>query len=416
MKYTTSTGETFDTITIPKGTLLFRGIDVYTDKPHPEFFFTDLFGSQDKDGYYCVDPHENKFFYPAPFVSDSVNRYAIHVVFHTNYDLEVVILVNPSKNSRSQHGAYVQRCSELSNYDMCGKERKNYDPCLSPSLLHEFPHIQGFIAIAEKDTRILQKGQFPSFLSYVPGAINMIHPFVVSNSRGIQGIPEIVLFPYHARPATILEKSVIHPHSVPDPFAYAIQHRAKLNYFPLVYITEKGFYSFKDLLNPKKRMELAESERENINFDSPLTTNMMELLNAGLENGLYINNVPYSITIDLRTGFYVLDIPEMRRVNDTIRKISIVSPDASTTKVVPFHYPAHLKKKIHASLTKTTEEALEGNLNRIYSSYSKYYVFEKGNPDTFRSIYKMEMALPRTEFEPPKKRYTRKSTVRSKPT
>ena len=407
-EHTLSTGESFQTIVLPKGTILFRGIDLLTDKPHPEYIFTDLFGPQDKDGYYCIDSHENKFFYPAPFVSDSVARFALHGIYHTNYDLELVLMLKPSKNTRNKStGAYL-RCDEISEKDQCGKRRNNYDPCLSPQLLKEYPHIQGFIAIAQKDN-IFRKGQLSSFFKDVPQAIDFVRPFIVTDNRNIQSIPEIVLFPFHARPSTILEKSVLHPRAVPNQIEYAIANRAKLNYFPLLYVTEKGFYSFKELLNPDKLQELSMTERENINFDSNITFNMLKILNAALDSkGFFIGTIPYKFTIDVRTGYYVLDIPDIRRMNNSIKKINIIKPDHSDPVIVPFHYPVEMKKKIHSSFSKhTTEEGLENFLNKLYGSYSKYYVFNRGEP--IREVkYSMDLVLPRPELDLPRRKYTMK--------
>ena len=394
-EYTLSTGEPFQTIIIPKGTVLFRGNDLHTDKPHPEYLFTDLFGSPDEDGYYCTDPYQNKFFYPAPFISDSVNRYAIHGIFIINYDIEVVSMVRPSMQSRDKSGpvytpdlrvatlsqprnvwsliqpcelrhltehpvrqsepvtvnmlqsqGWYTRCSELSEKDLCGQIRKSYDPCLSPQLLHEYPHIQGYIAIAEKDARIFQKGQFPSFMKDVPEAIDYVKPFIVSDSRGLQSVPEIVLFPYHARPVTIFDKITIHPRSVePNYISWAIKNRSALNYFPLLYITETTMYSFKELLNDTKLFQLASTERNDTNFDSPITRNMIQFLSNALSRGFFIGSMPFKFTIDLRTGFYILDIPDVKKLNYTIKRMNIVPSRDMDPTLVPFHYPLEYKKK-----------------------------------------------------------------------
>jgi hypothetical protein len=418
--YTLSSGESFQTILLPKGTVLFRGFDVHIDKPHPEYIFTDLFGSQAENGYYCTDPHENKFFYPAPFVSDSVNRYSIHAIYITNYDLELVTMLNPSKNSRQKQGteqsAYL-RCSSISDKDLCGRGRKSCDPCLSPLLLNEYPHIQGYIAIAETDAKIFQKGQIPSFLRDVPEVVQIITPFIVSDSRGLQSIPEIVLFPYHTRPASVFDTIQIHPHAPePDMFAYALKHRAKLNYFPLVYVTETNIYSFMELLNKTTLNELANSERINTDFDSPLTTNMLTVIKRALSSGglllkPYSQMNIYKFTIDIRTGFWIANIPEVRKLNWTTQKIKIRDADYSeNTQIVPFFYPREFKHRLHSALTKRpiTEEELESNLNRVFSSYTKYHQFNRGSPNTFKTIYKMEMSTPRSDLKPPSKRFTRK--------
>lgn len=418
-EYTLSSGETFQTVILPKGTILFGGFDLNTDKPRSENVFMDLFGYQDKDGYYCVDPHDNKFFYPAPFVSDTVGRFSIHTVYHTNYDLEIILLVKPAKDARSNLGSNKDaflRCSYITTPDHCGRVRKAYDPCLSPLLITEYPHIQGYIAIAEKDADIFKRGQIPAFMRNTPEAIEFIRPFIVSNSRDIQGVPEIVLFPFHARPESVLDELVIHPRAVePNLISYAIANRAKLNYFPLVYVTENGYSSFKELVEPARLEELAKTERDNWDFDSPLTLNMIRFMNAALDSkGFFIGHIPYKFTVDLRTGFYLLDTPDVRKLNTSIRKINVISSDYSGEPlVVPFHYPANVKKKIHTSLSRTvTEESLEGTLNKLYGSYSKHYMFDKGKPVLVQPKYTMELALPRPELDAPRKKYTLKSKKR----
>ena len=80
------------------------------------------------------------------------------------------------------------------------------------------------------------------------------------------------------------EKSIIHPRAVePDYIAYAISNRAKLNYFPLVYVTEEGFFSFYGLLNKKNLNLLSNSMRDNPNFDSQLVKNMIWLITSALD-------------------------------------------------------------------------------------------------------------------------------------
>ena len=92
-----------------------------------------------------------------------------------------------------------------------------------------------------------------------------------------------------------------------------------------------------------------------------------------------------------------------------------MKPDHSDPMIVPFHFPAELKKKIHSSLHKhTTEEALETSLNRLYSSYSKYYIFNRGNPTIQKRLYKLDLVLPRPELDVPRKKYTMKKRKKQK--
>lgn len=73
---TLSSGESFDVITLPKGTVLFHGFHArYNDTISEDKLFTELFGDYDDSGEYCVAPTFQKFFYPAPFMGDVVDRF-----------------------------------------------------------------------------------------------------------------------------------------------------------------------------------------------------------------------------------------------------------------------------------------------------------------------------------------------------
>lgn len=125
-----------------------------------------------------------------------------------------------------------------------------------------------------------------------------------------------------------------------------------------------------------------------------------------------VDGIPYKFTVDLRTGFYIADIHrDVRKLNYSMKPIRMTNADRSVDpQIVPFYFPREYKQKIHASLTKnTTEESLEHSLNNIYASYSKHYQFNRGDPDAFRSVYKMEIALPRPDLNKPMKRFTRKA-------
>jgi len=148
--YTLSSGEPFDTIILPKGTVLFRGFEMmHGDTVDTEVPFTELFGRQDDEGHYCVDPHHNTFFYPAPYMVDVVNRYSIHAIYLTNYDLELVSMVRPSLRTRDARGkvdtAPYAHCTDIAPINKCGKRMIHHDPCLSPLLIKEFPNIHGYV-------------------------------------------------------------------------------------------------------------------------------------------------------------------------------------------------------------------------------------------------------------------------------
>ena len=91
-------GTPFKTIIIPKGTVLFRGIN-YDKGSNYMSIFNDLVGLPGGQ-YYGIDPNMNVFFYPVPYVSDSVKLYDIHMMYITQYDIELLLLLKPSDITR----------------------------------------------------------------------------------------------------------------------------------------------------------------------------------------------------------------------------------------------------------------------------------------------------------------------------
>jgi len=70
---------TFQTITIPKGTVLFRGLR-FDNETQYDSLFHDMIGYK-KDNSYTISPSMNVFFYPVPYVSDVVSIYDIHAIY-----------------------------------------------------------------------------------------------------------------------------------------------------------------------------------------------------------------------------------------------------------------------------------------------------------------------------------------------
>ncbi len=409
-----SSGESFDTIILPKGTILFRGFEMmYAGGVDTEIPFKELFGRQDNEGHYCVDPHHNTFFYPAPFMVDVVNRYSIHAIYLTNYDVELVLMIKPSSRTRNAHGpvnsAPYSRCTDIASVNKCGKGMIHDDPCLSPLLIKEFPNIHGYIAIAKNDASHFKHGIF-KIMS-------------VENESGMQSVPEVVIYPYHVRMSDEVRR--VHPRAVDTyPIHYAIKHRAELNYFPLLYITEKKIYTWNDLASYTTRKEMGETVRDNLEYISPMHEKEKFIVNHALSpGGISIYGVVYKFTIDVRTGFYIAsshltnkqaDNPELTNVIKLYRN-SYSEPYAPEPEyIVPFSYPYNIKKHIHGFLRGAykkakAEEEFVIALNRIGSSFSKHYQFDISNPQKYKANYKLETMFPRNELHVSKpKRFTRK--------
>jgi hypothetical protein len=429
--YTLSSGETFDTIVLPKGTVLFRGFEMmHGETVDTEVPFTELFGRQDDEGHYCVDPHHNTFFYPAPYMVDVVNRYSIHAIYLINYDLELVSMVRPSLQTRDARGkvdtAPYAHCTDIAPINKCGKRMIHHDPCLSPLLIKEFPNIHGYVAIAANDAGHYMHGYFPTVYKHNMEYAKSTVPFVVENARKIQSVPEIVLYPYHARISDEIRR--VHPRAVDDYYIqYALKHRAELNYFPLCYITEKKIYTWNDLESYKTRKEMGETVRNDPEFISAILEKEKNIVQHALNpSGIRIHGVDYKFTVDLRTGFYVAShklSATHPSPSDTLTNIvklyrqSYTEPSIPINSyIVPFEYPRTLKQSIRGFLRRAgkqekSEEDLVMALNRIGASFSKHYQFDIAHPTKFKTTYKLETMFPRPDIDikTTKKRFTRKT-------
>lgn len=406
---TLSSGKTVDVVTIPKGTVLFRGFTMYAENA----FFTELFGKISVDGLgYCVDNHQNVFFYPAPFVSDVVSDYPIHAIYIVQYDLDIVLLTYPStssrgdKNTNPPESGFVT-CNKISEYDSCGHKRPDYDACLSTLLLKEYPHIKGYIALAKEDAALFRGMYYPHLCREDPDCAKMTTPFVVGNTRKLQAIPELALFPLQSH-----NSPIIHPRAVNEEgyVSYAIKNKALLNYFPLVYITENKYYSFMDMKKEENIRELMHAERFTRSTNGNKNPDMMHAVKGFVDqalhpSGVYIHGTRYRFSIDLRTGFYRIDLDIVSKspipyVGNTIRLRNL---ENETDMIIPFYYPINMKKQLHGFLMRKRpmcEQELLMTMNRFGASVQKYYQFDKGNPLVYNQHYRMDKTFPRPDLSP----------------
>ena len=174
----------YETIVIPKGTLLFRGIDSV------ESLVNDFAGiRKGNTNQFCLTANYNVFFYPFPFVANSVNEdYESIVVFVTSRDLKLINLILPSKFHRADRDTGKGGIITCNKVDMgCGMKGQKFDPCVNYDDIST--DVSGIIAIAEADARTLKdmkdtmkqwNGKY--FTSY-------------KDSRGVVGVPEFILHP-----------------------------------------------------------------------------------------------------------------------------------------------------------------------------------------------------------------------------
>ena len=171
-----------ETIILPRGTLLFRGIRSVKD------LVSDYAGIN-TDGSFCLYENYNVFFYPYPFIANTVsNKYSNIVFYFTRRDIKILKLISPSKYTRqdkdSNKGGVIT-CSKLPS--KCGITGKDYDPCINYKLVDA--NVRGIVAIAEKDAAALQY----NWNKYRPYFNKYFTTF--TDARGVHGVPEIILHP-----------------------------------------------------------------------------------------------------------------------------------------------------------------------------------------------------------------------------
>ena len=242
-------GTEFKTITIPKGTILFRGIHNDPAKGH-DSLFAELIGYR-KEKYHTIAPTLNTFFYPVPYVSDSVQIYPIHIMYVTQYDIELLLLLNPSTISRADKDNPIYKhifrtCSDISEKDKCNHFMPDYDPCFTELFMQRYPQIDGYIGIAEQDASYFSKKYKAMLEKNKPKVLHII-PSLLSDSRDIIGIPEIVIHPLRFRHDTcfIIRERLQQSSEI---IKYSTKFRAQYNYFPLLYFTNNGIYTLQDIM------------------------------------------------------------------------------------------------------------------------------------------------------------------------
>ena len=419
--YTISNGTEIETVTIPKGTVLFRGLVL--DKGMPDSrIFTDMLGYHNGEAY-SIPPTQNVFFYPAPYVSQAVDQFNIHVIYITNYDLELLLLIKPSKHHRGERhndastiSELITTCTNISEKDKCGFQMKSDDACFTDMCIKQFENIKGYIAIANTDSKKL-KHQLKGFFKNNINKIHQIMPSISSNAKDDVGVPEIVIHPLHLRRPeceTVRKRFITNA----DYVQYCVNTRAKYNYFPLLYITEKNIYNFDDLREKDciKSMRLPLPKLYFTDIFDKLKDVLEQLLSP---NGYKIGRVPYYVTIDLRTGFYIIMNSSRNSRNKTAKTNNsngysflhynplYKETDSLISEqfIIPVRFPKKEKYTIMELIGRnliTTKESdydyldtIESKLNSANLSLSSY-IFNKGG--VHKLLFDISKAIDRPEL------------------
>ncbi len=140
-------GESIYTMILPKGTLLFRN----SSKEYNQEELSGIYN--ENSGHYILYPEFNVFFYPYPFVADSFMDSLYLHVFEVEQDIEVLMGVSPSLNTREDriNSKYLVSCNTVPT-GIKYLKGNSYDPCFSRSFSTLHPTIPGMFVLAKQDT------------------------------------------------------------------------------------------------------------------------------------------------------------------------------------------------------------------------------------------------------------------------
>jgi hypothetical protein len=201
--------------TLPKGTVLFRGINkppksgartveelrALEEQSTLEKLYSDLYGIRTKDRSYCLPPEYNVFFYPFPFADASVAdlSYTHVFVYVTLRDIKLATFIFPSPMRQTDKGPATS-CNELPTHG-CGLSGRRYDPCFKPDFRADHPDVSGMIDIVDMDRKNFQNIVY----NYEEGSAlrTYFNKYVslYTDDKFKSGIPELILHPLVARGA-----------------------------------------------------------------------------------------------------------------------------------------------------------------------------------------------------------------------
>lgn len=345
-------------VTLPAGTVLFRGIKLPTENPLA--FYTDYLGTPSTAGgtpTLCLRPTHNVFFYAHPLVCFGAHNVgslfdAVQMVVLVK-DVNVVCMIRPSPMVRGEGKRYsglapIQRCSNFK--ESCGElteddiRQLSYDNCLSPEYQRR-SSTRGWMAIANLDSiepklEDEQQELVPTMAPYLKG-LERRQPGVGSlltlstyvdatrTEKGKNprtGFPEIVLYPYATPPA---DTSLHQPCSTDlQAMALIAKHAKKDNllYLPIVTITSKGVVDMIGGHFSSERVSSAAGADQRA-----LENNLTKYLNTAMRYGV---RLPFygngTISFDMRTGFYIL--PQVATVQYRSNVLPIDSNKAPATR------------------------------------------------------------------------------------
>jgi len=233
-----------DIVTLPKGTVLFRGYLGGMKRIIDDFVGM----KKDINNKYMLHPSYNVFFYPYPFVVENYfPKISNMAIFVLNNDIDISLNILPSINSRvdmNRDSDYLNNCNVVQN-DKYSKGY-GYDPCLTIDFIKKHKNVVGGIYIAgmdNADIKRISKNKIDSlkYRKYFKDSMNNV------------SVPEIVLYPLKERKDDYI---ITNPNVIS--YDWLKSNMDKYNYTPIItcdYKTEEQKSEFQEkidcLLSPE---------------------------------------------------------------------------------------------------------------------------------------------------------------------
>ena len=384
-------------VTLPPGTVLFRGLKIPNQAAgvDPRIFYRDFLGDPEGRDNVCMNSTHNTFFYPFPYVAfgaDQVGQdFDMMIMVVLVHPVNVVCSISPSRSVRGTAKGFsgdapFQRCDGIvSKSPRCHpltekeKEDSQWDNCLNPKY-QVASGTRGWMAIAQRDslnTKVVRewgKVGAPKSETYMWEYMNGLksrHPDVCADllassytdSNKNNGFPEIVLYPFKTH---LGEKPYKQKCSSVATAIRLMQKEAEkdnFNYLPVAAFTKdgvidmvNGFFTQETLGVSANAFSTSAASKQPA-IESVIKSHMEKLQTQGLVLPVY---GPGALSFDTRTGFYIL--PQV-----VPRSLVVVNKDQeeSAKKQAPVPY-----SRLCIPLANETDKRRATNYKMMFRNFS----------------------------------------------
>ena len=382
-------------VTLPPGTVLFRGLKIPNQAAgvDPRLFYRDFLGDPEGRDNVCMNSTHNTFFYPFPYVAfgaDQVGQdFDMMIMVVLVHPVNVVCSISPSQSVRGTAKAFTgdapfQRCDGLvAKIPRCHpltekeKEDSQWDNCLNPKY-QVASGTRGWMAIAQRDalnTKVVRewgKAGAPKKETYMWEYMNGLkarHPDVCTDLLASSytdhnknnGFPEIVLYPFKTH---LGEKPYKQKCSSVATAIRLMQKEAEkdnFNYLPVAAFTKdgvidmvNGFFTQETLGVSANAFNTSAASKQPA-IESVIKSHMEKLQTQGIVLPLYGAG---TLSFDTRTGFYIL--PQV-----VPRSLVVVNQEQQQKKQAPVPY-----SRLCIPLANETDKRRATNYKMMFRNFS----------------------------------------------